>query len=411
MGEAKILIVEDENIVAKDIKNILKGIGYNVVGTASSGEEALEKVNDSMPDLVLMDIVLAGKMNGIDTAEEIHNNFKIPVVYLTAYADKKTLEKAKVTEPYGYILKPFGDRELETVIEMALYKYQMEKKLRENEERYRSLIEGVREAIFRMTLPEGDYEYFSPAAKLVFGYDASKFVKDPLFIKKIIHPSSEDYIREKWAELAKGIVDPIYEYKILDSKNNERWIMQSNKGLFDDEGNLIAIEGICRGITERKKAEESLRKAHDELERKVKERTVELEKKNTALKEVLAYISEEKLNIRREITSDIDQVLIPILAKLKRAVDPNNLILVELIESGLRELATSPLNVLSVYSKLSPREIEICNMVKNGLTSKEISAELNIAPTTVQKHRQQMRKKLGITNDKINLRSYLLSLT
>ena len=127
----KILIVEDEWIVAEDIQKCLKG-SYSI-SVASSGEEALEKVKtpETRPDLILMDIVLKGTLNGIEAAHHIRQ-FDVPVIYLTAYADEETLEQAKMTEPYGYIVKPFEDRELHATIEMALYKHEMEKKVKKS---------------------------------------------------------------------------------------------------------------------------------------------------------------------------------------------------------------------------------------------------------------------------------------
>lgn len=125
-----ILIVEDEMIVAKDIERTLTNLGYQVSSTVSSGKQAIKKAKTDNPDLILMDIVLRGKMNGIEAAEQIHTRLNIPVVYLTAYADKKTLQRAKITEPYGYILKPFSERELHSTIEIALHKCQMEKKIK-----------------------------------------------------------------------------------------------------------------------------------------------------------------------------------------------------------------------------------------------------------------------------------------
>ena len=122
MPKEKILIVEDERVVAMDIQNRLKDLGYSVCGSASSGEDAVKKASELQPDLVLMDIVLKGKMDGIDAAGQIRERFNIPVVYLTAFSDEKTLQRARVTGPHGYILKPFDDRELRSNIEMALYK-------------------------------------------------------------------------------------------------------------------------------------------------------------------------------------------------------------------------------------------------------------------------------------------------
>jgi len=131
MAKAQILIVEDEMIVAIYIQNKLKRLGYSVAAIASSGQEAVKKVEETHPDLVLMDIHLKGDMNGVEAAQQIRTRFHIPIIYLTAHSDDDTLQRAKVTEPFGYILKPFEERALHTTIEMALYRYETEKRLRE----------------------------------------------------------------------------------------------------------------------------------------------------------------------------------------------------------------------------------------------------------------------------------------
>lgn len=128
-----IFIVEDEAIVANDIRETLIGQGYTVSGVAKSGEVALEKIREIRPDLVLMDIHLAGEMDGIDAAAKVHVLCDIPVIYLTAYADKILLDRAKVTEPYGYVVKPYDERELHSVIEMALYKHRVEREIRKRD--------------------------------------------------------------------------------------------------------------------------------------------------------------------------------------------------------------------------------------------------------------------------------------
>ncbi len=133
MAQAKILIVEDEAIVALSIQKKLESLGYIVLAVISSGAEALQKAAKTSPDLVLMDITLVGDMDGIETARHIRDRFNIPVVYLTAHNDDNTLQRARLTEPLGYLLKPFNIEELHTTIDMALYKHQMKQKLREQE--------------------------------------------------------------------------------------------------------------------------------------------------------------------------------------------------------------------------------------------------------------------------------------
>jgi CheY-like chemotaxis protein len=131
MAEARILIVEDENIVAMDIKHRLKNLGYSVVGWATTGPEAIDQAAKTSPDLILMDIRLKGEMDGITASERIRSCHDIPVIYLTAYSDEATMQRARTTEPYGYLLKPFADRDLHSTIAVALHRYKVEQELKE----------------------------------------------------------------------------------------------------------------------------------------------------------------------------------------------------------------------------------------------------------------------------------------
>lgn len=133
MEKPAIFIVEDEAIVANDLKETLLSLEYRVAGIAKSGELALETVKETRPDLVLMDIHLAGEMDGVETAGKIHILYNIPVIYLTAYADKILLDRAKITEPYGYVIKPYDERELHSIIEMALYKHRVEREIKKRD--------------------------------------------------------------------------------------------------------------------------------------------------------------------------------------------------------------------------------------------------------------------------------------
>lgn len=141
--KTKILIVEDESIVAKDIQQRLRSLGYDVLSIASTGESAIGQIEKNRPDIVLMDIKLKSGMDGIETAEHIHNRLDIPVVYLTAYADDRTLERAKITEPFGYIIKPVEDTELKSAIELALYRHTTEVKLKLEQQRVKELTHKI----------------------------------------------------------------------------------------------------------------------------------------------------------------------------------------------------------------------------------------------------------------------------
>lgn len=143
MAEIKILVVEDESIIAEDIRASLMSMGYKVSSVVSTGEAAVENVKEHKPDIVLMDIMLQGEMDGIEAADEIRKHFNVPVVYLTAYSDEHILERAKITAPFGYIIKPFKEPELHITIEMALFKHKMEMKLKESMEFYENILERI----------------------------------------------------------------------------------------------------------------------------------------------------------------------------------------------------------------------------------------------------------------------------
>ncbi|MBD2071809.1 response regulator [Leptolyngbya sp. FACHB-671] len=167
--EAKILVVEDEVIVARTIASQLMQLGYTVVGTASSGAAAIDKVNRTEPDLVLMDVMLKGEMDGITAASQICSQHDIPIVFLTAYADENTLQRAKNTLPLGYIVKPFNSGELRVAVELALFKHQVEKELRTNRSYLATLLHSMNDAVIA-TDEQGLITFMNPAAEDLTGW-------------------------------------------------------------------------------------------------------------------------------------------------------------------------------------------------------------------------------------------------
>jgi len=136
-----IIVVEDESIVAKDIQVCLRKLGYNVIGVFDRGEDVVEAIKDMDPDLVMMDIQLKGDITGIQAADKIRKEKNIPVIFLTAYTDRNTVDKAKETEPYGYIIKPFKEIDIQTAIEIAMYKHSREMAVKKERDFYYSLVE------------------------------------------------------------------------------------------------------------------------------------------------------------------------------------------------------------------------------------------------------------------------------
>jgi PAS domain S-box-containing protein len=182
----QILVVEDEIIIAEDLQIKLIRMGYSVPDIVSSGEDAIKKVKENNPDIILMDIVIHGKMDGIETVEKIHAFSDVPVIYLTAYADQYTLERAKITEPFGYLLKPFKERELLITLEMALYKHKMETKLKESEKRLRkrerwltAAIKSIGDGVIATDLT-GSIKIMNPLAQALTGWKKEDALCKPL---------------------------------------------------------------------------------------------------------------------------------------------------------------------------------------------------------------------------------------
>lgn len=264
MPQAKILIVEDEAIVARDIQRTLEKFGYLVAAIADNGLDAINLVKQKNPDLVLMDIILNGPIDGIETAEKINKMTKIPIVYLTGLQSEEILERSKATRPYGYLLKPLNERDLNSCLRLALYRFDIENKLRESEERYFRLADNARDMIFRMSITNGIYDYVNKACNDVTGYSQEDFYNNPMFISKIIHPDWKKYFNDEWEKLQKGELNPVYEFQIIDSSGNTRWLNQKNVIIKNEEGVPAVIEGIVTDITEQKNTEELLRKQSEE---------------------------------------------------------------------------------------------------------------------------------------------------
>ncbi len=178
MGKTNILVVEDESIVALDIKIRLQNIGYTVSALAATGEEAIQAAQIHRPDIVLMDIKLQGKMDGVSAAEQIRAQFDIPVIYLTAFADEVTLQRAKITESFGYLLKPFEERELAAIIETAVYKHRIERRLKENEQWLSTTLNSIGDAVIA-TGPDGTIKFLNPVAEQLTGWTQAEALDKP----------------------------------------------------------------------------------------------------------------------------------------------------------------------------------------------------------------------------------------
>ncbi|HMK54491.1 MAG TPA: methanogen output domain 1-containing protein [Methanobacteriaceae archaeon] len=257
MSNVKILVVEDESIVAMDIKHRAEGLGYTVTSITPSGEEALDKVLQEPPDLVLMDIVLKGEMDGIEAAQRIRDIYDIPVVYLTAYSDERTLKRAKVTEPFGYIIKPFEDRELHSAVEVALYKHKMESKLKESEKWLSTTLESIGDAVIA-TDKQGNIKFMNPVAGQVTGWNHDEAIGKPLKeVFKIVKEDTGVEIENPVADVVENdaIIDIRDQVLLITREGDKVPIDDSSAPIKDENGNIIGVALVFRDITQRRKAE------------------------------------------------------------------------------------------------------------------------------------------------------------
>ncbi|PPS42672.1 response regulator [Chroococcidiopsis sp. TS-821] len=290
MSKASILIVEDELLVAKDIQNRLTKFGYAVVGVVCSGKEAINKAIEKNPDLILMDIHLKGELDGIEAARLIYDDLNIPIVYLTANADDSTLERAKTTEPFGYILKPFKEKELKTTIEITLTKHQIEKKLRQSERWLATVLKSIGDAVITSDAC-GTVTFMNPVAESLTGWTQEEaYGRDATEIFNITNGVSGQKVDSPIIQaLKQGTTVGIAEETLLITKNGTAIpIDDSAAPIRDDKGNITGAVLVFRDITERQQAKEA-RQKQIEQERLV----AQLEKLNQLKDDFLSTVSHE----------------------------------------------------------------------------------------------------------------------
>ena len=257
MAPPRILVVEDESIVAMGIEHRLQALGYQVAALVASGETAIEKVAETRPDLVLMDIQLQDAMDGIEAAEHIRNLYNIPVVYLTAHTDHRTFQRAKVTEPFGYIIKPFQERDLHITIEMALYKHQMELKLAESEQWLMTTLRSIGDAVIA-TDAKGAIIFMNPGAEALTGWPQAEAIG--LELSQVFNVVNQETLvalgNQAISVIESGQTLELDNHTLLLAKNQRTIpIADSLAPIKDQQGNITGAVLVFQDISERKQAE------------------------------------------------------------------------------------------------------------------------------------------------------------
>ncbi len=267
--KSKVLIVDDVKTNLLVLNELLHDVGIEVI-LADNGKKAIKKAVLYSPDLILLDVIMP-KPDGFEVCASLKKDNKtkgIPVIFLSGKDSTNDVIRGFNAGAVDYVKKPFRKEELlarvfthlelkhskdtikvqnEQLLFEISQRKKTERKLKEKEVKYSSLITDLNDAVFRMSFPDCKYEYISAAADKVFGYSKNNFYKTPNFIKKILHPEYQKYYDGNF-ETSWGVA-PTLRYKIIDPQGNERWIIQANKATFNKEGNLVAVEGIYRNIT------------------------------------------------------------------------------------------------------------------------------------------------------------------
>jgi len=271
MEKMQILIVEDEMILAENIGRYLNKLGYTVSAIVTTGEAALQKAQELQPDLVLMDIHLDGELDGVEAAEHIRTAFGIPMVYITGYADPETLERARLTEPYAYLLKPIKEIDLAIAIPLALYRHEMDRKLQESEARFQAFMQYLPGAAYIKDL-DGRIVFCNAhfAALINQQPEALIGLRITEFLPTELAAQFEDENRQVFAKGA-----PMeFEHLFPTPEGPTYWLTQKFPVLAEGKAPLLGTISI--DITGRKLTEAALQKLNDDLEERVEYRTEDL---------------------------------------------------------------------------------------------------------------------------------------
>jgi len=431
MGGERILIVKDESAAAEDLVETLAELGYEVIGRVCSGDEAVRLARDTRPDLVLIDVELTAEVTGIETAAGLISHSNPAVVHLTGMSPSEILDRAKLTGAYSYLIRPVSENAFRTTLERALHYREIHKRLRENEERLALALEGADLGWWDIDLKTST-GIFDNRCHQMLDYEPGELGRDFQTWQNLVHPEDHPMVTEALDSHTSG-ESPMFQATCrVETKTGAwKWITLRGKLVERDKKNKpIRLTGTSLDVTDQKLAEQELNSGRDKLreytgllEQQIMERTKnlrrsrdELEKKacelvkaNDALKMMISGIAEEKRRVQSRIAENIRSTAKAIVHQMRNeTLSARMKSLLDALESSLDDVAAS-MDAVMVRNaeRLSLKEMRICEMIRAGLSSKEIAVVLRVSPKTVSFHRCSIRKKLGLASSKDNLADYL----
>jgi PAS domain S-box-containing protein len=403
----RVLIVEDSEDDALLLERELQRGGYEIVSKRVETAKAMSaELKQREWDIVISDYVLPSFSGpkALNLLKE--EGLDLPFIIISGKIGEDTAVEAMKAGAHDYIMKdkltrliPAIQRELEEA-RVRQARKQAEEALRQQAQ----IIDQIHDSVVSTDL-DGRVTSWNKGAERLFGYRAKEALGKHI---SFVYPEDEHEF------LQKLVIKPLkekgeHEVEVrMRRKSGEDFFAHLSLSLLrDGEGSVVGMIGYSMDITERKRAELALRQTTKQLDI---EREA-LERKNVALREILDQIDAEKNTLKQQVVSNVEQAIIPTLLRLKESSQPSQIRIFEMLERDLKEIVSPFLDTLkSEYAKLSPRELEVCRLIKNGMTSKEIAEALTLSVATIHKYREMIRKKLGLVNNGTNLQTYLQSL-
>jgi PAS domain S-box-containing protein len=403
----RVLIIEDSEDDAALLERELRRGGFEPLSKRVETAEAMSAELEGQEwDIVISDYVMP-KFGGLEALGVLkESGLDLPFIIMSGKIGEETAVEAMRAGVHDYFMKdnltrliPAIRRELQEAV-VRTERKRAEDALRQQAQ----VIDQIHDSVVSTDL-DGRVTSWNKGAERLFGYSAKQALGKHI---SFVYPEDQREFLER------EVIKPLqkkgdHEIEVrMRRKSGEDFCAHLSLSLLKDlGGTVVGMIGYSMDITERRRAQDALRQTTEQLEI---EREA-LERKNIALREILDQIDAEKNTLKRQVTANIEQAIIPTLLRLKESSPPSQTRIFDMLETDLREIASPFLDTLkSEYAKLSPRELEVCRLIKNGMTSKEIAEALSLSVTTIHKYREMIRKKLDLVNNEINLHTYLQSL-